>query len=41
MDRHAMRALQREAQDERIGLWQDAAPTPPWVWRKARAAPAY
>jgi len=41
MDRHAMRALQREAQDERIGLWQDAAPTPPWEWRKARAAPAY
>ena len=40
-DRHGMRALQREAQDERIGLWQDAVPTPPWVWRKARAAPAY
>ena len=40
-DRHAMSALQREAQDERIGLWQDAAPTPPWVWRKARAASAY
>jgi endonuclease YncB( thermonuclease family) len=36
-----MPALQREAQGERIGLWQDAAPTPPWVWRKARAAPAY
>lgn len=40
-DRHAMSALQREAQGERIGLWQDAAPTPPWAWRKARAAPAY
>ncbi|MFZ3176283.1 MAG: thermonuclease family protein [Thiobacillus sp.] len=40
-DRHAMSALQREAQGERIGLWQDAAPTPPWEWRKARAAPAY
>lgn len=40
-DRHGMSALQREAQDERIGLWQDAAPTPPWVWRKARAASAY
>ena len=39
--RHGMPALQREAQGERIGLWQDAAPTPPWVWRKARAAPAY
>ncbi|MHB0983153.1 MAG: thermonuclease family protein [Thiobacillus sp.] len=36
-----MPALQREAQGERIGLWQDVAPTPPWVWRKARAAPAY
>lgn len=40
-ERHAMSALQREAQGERIGLWQDAAPTPPWAWRKARAAPAY
>ncbi|MDP2111805.1 MAG: thermonuclease family protein [Thiobacillus sp.] len=39
--RHVMSALQREAQSERIGLWQDAAPTPPWAWRKARAAPAY
>jgi micrococcal nuclease len=39
--RHAMSALQREAQGERIGLWQDAAPTPPWAWRKARAALAY
>jgi endonuclease YncB( thermonuclease family) len=36
-----MRALQGEAQRERIGLWQDATPTPPWVWRKAQAAPAY
>ena len=40
-ERHGMSALQREAQRERIGLWQDAAPTPPWVWRKAQAAPAY
>ena len=40
-ERHDMRALQGEAQRERIGLWQDAAPTPPWVWRKAQAAPAY
>ncbi|MDQ1316026.1 MAG: hypothetical protein QG662_2135 [Pseudomonadota bacterium] len=36
-DRHAMAALQGEAQRERIGLWQDNEPTPPWAWRKARA----
>jgi len=33
-NRHDISALQREAQRERIGLWQDAAPTPPWVWRR-------
>jgi len=25
---------QREARHTRRGLWQDPAPTPPWVWRK-------
>jgi endonuclease YncB( thermonuclease family) len=37
----AMRVLQREAGRARIGLWADAAPTPPWVWRRAQSAPAY
>ncbi len=31
---------QREARRTRRGLWQDDAPTPPWVWRRAQAAPA-
>ncbi|HWT01832.1 MAG TPA: thermonuclease family protein [Pyrinomonadaceae bacterium] len=28
---------ERAARDERRGLWQDAKPTPPWEWRRARA----
>lgn len=28
---------QREARRGRRGLWQDPAPTPPWVWRRAQA----
>jgi endonuclease YncB( thermonuclease family) len=31
---------QREARRARRGLWQDAAPTPPWVWRRTQS-PAY
>lgn len=30
----ALADAQREARRARRGLWQDAAPTPPWVWRK-------
>ena len=36
----ALRMLQREAKRERRGLWQDADPTPPWVWRRAQSAVA-
>ena len=28
---------QREARRTRRGLWQDAAPTPPWVWRREQS----
>ncbi len=39
--RHAsdMKAAQRQARLARCGLWQDAAPVPPWVWRRAHSAP--
>ncbi len=29
---------ERAARSERRGLWQDAAPVPPWEWRQARAS---
>ncbi|MDP1645480.1 MAG: thermonuclease family protein [Thiobacillus sp.] len=29
---------QRAARSANRGLWQDAAPTPPWVWRRAQQA---
>ena len=30
--------VQTEAQTARRGLWADAAPVPPWEWRKSRRA---
>jgi micrococcal nuclease len=33
--------VQREARRAQRGLWQDAAPTPPWVWRRAQAASSW
>jgi endonuclease YncB( thermonuclease family) len=37
----ALSALQNEAKHARRGLWRDAAPVPPWAWRRAQATPAY
>lgn len=31
-------AYERKAQVERIGLWQDKAPVPPWVWKRRKRA---
>jgi endonuclease YncB( thermonuclease family) len=31
--------MQAEARAQRKGLWQDAAPVPPWEWRRTRAQP--
>jgi len=33
-----LRSVQEEARAARRGLWADAAPTPPWVWRREQAA---
>jgi endonuclease YncB( thermonuclease family) len=32
----ALAALEEEARGKRLGLWADAAPEPPWVFRKDR-----
>jgi endonuclease YncB( thermonuclease family) len=32
-----LKDAQRAAQRARRGLWQDAAPMPPWAWRRAHA----
>lgn len=38
-DGGALRSAQRKARHARRGLWQDPAPTPPWVWRREQPAP--
>jgi len=35
-DRSAYAEVEREAQQAHAGLWQDAAPIPPWTWRRER-----
>ena len=37
LERRLYAESERAARDERRGLWQDASPTPPWEWRRARA----
>lgn len=31
---------QRDARNAQRGLWADASPTPPWIWRRMQSAPA-
>lgn len=40
-DGDALPALQNEAKHARRGLWRDAAPVPPWTWRRTQATAAY
>ncbi len=35
-----LRSVQEEARRARRGLWQDADPTPPWVWRRTQPVSA-
>ena len=37
-DRPAYRNCQADAKANRRGLWRDARPIPPWVWRHSRRA---
>lgn len=34
----AMKKIQRDAQQATRGLWREAAPMPPWVWRREHSA---
>lgn len=34
----AMKKIQRDAQQAARGLWREAAPMPPWVWRREHSA---
>ncbi|MFM8576898.1 MAG: thermonuclease family protein [Limnohabitans sp.] len=36
-DRAQYRDADKMAQASRLGLWQEPDPTPPWVWRRAKA----
>jgi len=37
LERKLYAESERAARAERRGIWQDAAPVPPWEWRRARA----
>jgi endonuclease YncB( thermonuclease family) len=39
--RPELKTLQQEARLARRGLWQDAGPVPPWVWRRKYSAIAH
>jgi endonuclease YncB( thermonuclease family) len=34
----AYAAAEQQAHARRVGLWKDAAPVPPWEWRKSERA---
>lgn len=34
-DRHKYDQAEQVAREAHIGLWADATPTPPWIWRKS------
>jgi endonuclease YncB( thermonuclease family) len=35
-DKALYSAAEKNAKEQRIGLWKESNPTPPWAWRKAR-----
>ena len=35
VDRHLYEAAEAKAKTERVGLWSDPAPVPPWEWRRS------
>ena len=39
IDRRLYAESEQAARNEHRGIWQDPNPTPPWEWRRAKAAP--
>jgi endonuclease YncB( thermonuclease family) len=35
VDRNLYEAAEAKAKTERVGLWSDPAPVPPWEWRRS------
>jgi endonuclease YncB( thermonuclease family) len=33
-------SAQRNAREQKLGLWSEPSPEPPWQWRRANRAPA-
>ena len=36
-DRELYEKMERSAKEQKVGLWRDANPTPPWEWRRNKA----
>lgn len=33
---HTLEALEQQARDQRLGIWKERSPMPPWVWKHGK-----